>query len=83
VKALVELAIGIWGSGSWADVSTPGALHEAVLLKLDISRAGRELGWTPKLDARTAIQWTLEWYRRQREQQAALTFQQINTYLSL
>jgi CDP-glucose 4,6-dehydratase len=83
VKGLVELAIEIWGSGSWADVSTPGALHEAGLLKLDISRAGRELGWTPKLDARTAIQWTLDWYRRPPEQKAALTFQQINTYLSL
>jgi len=83
VKGLVELAIDIWGSGSWTDISAPGALHEAGLLKLDISRAGRELGWTPKLDARTAIQWTLEWYRQSPEQQAAFTFQQINTYLSL
>lgn len=80
---LVETAIAAWGSGSWKDVSLPGSLHEAGLLKLDISRAGRELQWVPKLDARTAIQWTLDWYRQPVEKQASFTFEQINTYLSL
>jgi CDP-glucose 4,6-dehydratase len=83
VRDLVETAIAVWGSGSWSDISEAGGVHEAGLLKLDISRAGRELGWTPKLGARSAIQWTLEWYRQLPEQQAAFTFQQINTYLSL
>jgi CDP-glucose 4,6-dehydratase len=83
VKDLVETAIAVWGRGAWTDQSSPGALHEAGLLKLDISRAARELGWVPKLDARTAIQWTLDWYRQPRGEQADFTFRQINTYLSL
>jgi CDP-glucose 4,6-dehydratase len=83
VKDLVETAIAVWGKGAWTDQSSSGAPHEAGLLKLDISRAARELGWIPKLDATTAIQWTLDWYRQPRSEQADYTFRQINTYLSL
>jgi CDP-glucose 4,6-dehydratase len=83
VQELVETAITLWGCGAWKDISLAESPHEAGLLILDISRAGRELGWIPKLDARTAIQWTLEWYRQPRDQQENFTFQQINTYLSL
>jgi CDP-glucose 4,6-dehydratase len=83
VKDLVETAIASWGSGNWKDSSSPASVHEAGLLKLDISRAVNELGWTPKLDARQAIQWTLEWYRQPVTEQASFTFQQINTYFSL
>lgn len=83
VKELVETAIAVWGSGSWKDGATPDMPHEAGLLKLDISRAMNELDWRPKLDARQAIRWTLEWYRQSPENQAAYTFQQIKAYLSL
>jgi CDP-glucose 4,6-dehydratase len=82
VKDLVEAAIAAWGSGSWKDVSLPSALHEAGLLRLDITRAGLELGWIPRLDAGTAIRWTLDWYRQPVEKQASFTFEQINTFLS-
>jgi CDP-glucose 4,6-dehydratase len=83
VKDLVETAVAIWGTGAWTDRSSPEAPHEAGLLKLDISRAARELGWMPKLDARAAIQWTLDWYRQPPGERADFTFHQINTYLSL
>jgi CDP-glucose 4,6-dehydratase len=83
VKDLVETAVTIWGAGAWTDISSPGAPHEAGLLKLDISRAARELSWIPKLDARAAVQWTLDWYRQPPGGRADFTFQQINTYLSL
>ncbi|HVS97172.1 MAG TPA: CDP-glucose 4,6-dehydratase [Puia sp.] len=83
VSQLVTTAIAAWGSGQWKDVSTPGALHEAGLLKLDISRAVKELGWQPKLDARQAIEWTIDWYKRPEGEQAAYTFRQIKSYLAL
>jgi len=83
VRELVQTAIGVWGSGSWEDKSSPGTPHEAGLLKLDISRAVKELGWMPKLDASTAIRWTLEWYRQAPDNQAAFTFQQIKAYFSI
>lgn len=83
VRDLVSTAIAAWGSGDWKDVSSPGALHEAGLLKLDIRRAMEELGWRPRLDAEKAIQWTIEWYRRPAAEQAAFTFQQIKSYLAI
>ncbi len=83
VSQLVTTAIAAWGSGQWKDLSIPGAPHEAGLLKLDITRAQKELGWQPRLDAGEAIQWTIEWYKRPTEEQAAFTFRQIKSYLAL
>jgi CDP-glucose 4,6-dehydratase len=83
VKELVEKAIESWGSGSWLDVSDPGSLHEAGLLKLDISRARTELEWQPKWNATQAIQQTIDWYKKDILQQADYTFQQIKAYFAL
>lgn len=82
VQQLIELFIACWGEGSWVNVSDPGNPHEAGLLKLDISKAGRELGWTPKLSAKDAIRWTAEWYKEPEEKIAACTFRQIREYFS-
>lgn len=82
VKELVETAIASWGSGTWADRSDPGQVHEAGLLKLDISRAGKELNWQPKLNAREAIGKTVQWYKQPVSGQADFTFQQIKEYFS-
>ncbi|MEO5945857.1 MAG: CDP-glucose 4,6-dehydratase, partial [Chitinophagaceae bacterium] len=58
VKQLVEKAIACWGSGSWVNHSDPNQPHEAGLLKLDISKAKKELNWIPKLTGTQAIEWT-------------------------
>jgi CDP-glucose 4,6-dehydratase len=81
VKELVEKAIAVWGNGQWKDASKPGQLHEATLLKLDISQAKKELEWTPKLNATQAIEWTINWYKQPAAQRQAYTFQQINEYM--
>ena len=39
------------------------APHEAGLLKLDISRARRDLDWKPVYNAPTAMQKTIQWYK--------------------
>ena len=83
VKELVELAIQIWGSGKWNDISDHAQPHEASLLKLDISKAIRELNWKPKLNASQAIEWTINWYKQPLNNQTEFTFQQINQYLAL
>ncbi|RYG53267.1 MAG: CDP-glucose 4,6-dehydratase [Chitinophagaceae bacterium] len=81
VKELVELAIQTWGSGRM-EISTNGAsLHEANLLKLDISKAKEELGWEPVLNAIEAIQWSMDWYKTPTPEQADITFKQIDNYL--
>lgn len=83
VQQLVELFIDCWGEGSWTDASSPGAPHEAGLLKLDITKARRELGWVPRLSAGEAIRWTAEWYKEPEEGVTACTFRQISEYFSI
>jgi CDP-glucose 4,6-dehydratase len=83
VKELVQLAIDGWGSGSWTDMSDKTQPHEAGLLKLDISRAKDELNWVPKLSSKEGIGWTIDWYKKSRQELADFTFQQINNYYSL
>lgn len=63
VKNLVEIALTIWKSGEYHTPQYSSALHEAKLLKLDISKTINELGWQPKMNASKAIQWTIEFYK--------------------
>ena len=63
VGELVSLAVECWGSGQWRDVSGPGAPHEATLLRLDITRAERELGWRPRWNFDDAVHNTIGWYK--------------------
>lgn len=83
VKECVESAIEYWGSGKWKDNSDAKQPHEAGLLKLDISRAKKELSWKPKLTTKQAIKWTIDWYKQEPSNQLEYTYQQIKEYLSL
>jgi len=83
VKELVEIAIRSWGSGKWNDISNKDEPHEAGILKLDITRAKKELNWHPKLNAFKSIDWAVNWYKQPQENMAAYTFHQIKDYLSL
>jgi len=82
VKELVELAIKTWQGGDWKDTGDKNHVHEANLLKLDISKAKTKLNWQPKLNAANAIEWTINWYK-QSDKIADFTFQQINDYMRL
>jgi CDP-glucose 4,6-dehydratase len=82
VKELVDIATRLWGSGEWKDISDPGQVHEAGLLKLDITLAMKELGWKPKLNAPLAIAWTIEWYKQPVARQADFSFKQIKDYFA-
>jgi len=63
VRELVEGFIAAWGSGSWTDVSQPGQLHEARILRLSIEKAQTELGWSPRWNFATTVARTSAWYR--------------------
>jgi CDP-glucose 4,6-dehydratase len=80
VGELVKKAISVWGTGEWKDISDPNQPHEAGLLKLDISRALKELDWKPKLNASSAIAWTVNWYKQADNKKADYTFKQIKDY---
>ncbi len=77
---LVKEAIEVWGSGTW-EIIKQDSLHEAGILKLDISLAKNELKWKPRFSSKQAIQQTLEWYRA--ENPTELTYNQIENYLNL
>jgi CDP-glucose 4,6-dehydratase len=63
VGSLVELFLEAWGGGSWQDLSQPGALHEAGMLRLAIDKAIWELGWRPRWSVREAVTRTAQWYQ--------------------
>lgn len=62
VEELTNIFIQQFGRGTYNVLQQEGALHEAKLLLLDSSKAKQTIGWQPKLDARTAIRWTADWY---------------------
>ena len=62
VEEMLQLAIDSWGKGEYVVEQTEGQLHEAGLLKLDISKAIVELKWQPKMNARQAVSMTMDWY---------------------
>ncbi len=82
VWEIASLVRDNYGRGELKDVSDPGALHEAKLLALDISKARFRLGWTPRWDIRTTIAKTVEWYARYRtENVLQLCQEQIKSYV--
>jgi len=82
VQELVNLALKLWGNGTFELAGNADKVHEASLLQLDIDQAIRELDWKPRLTASEAIRWTMEWYRKETTAQADFTFEQIDNYLS-
>jgi len=64
VGSLVDQIVKAWGQGSWQDHSNPDAPHEANILKLDITKAKSQLGWSPKWDITKAITETITWYQQ-------------------
>lgn len=62
VEDLTKIFLERFGGGSYENLSVENAVHEAKLLLLDSNKAKNMLGWTPQLDARTAIEWTADWY---------------------
>jgi CDP-glucose 4,6-dehydratase len=74
VGQVAELVVSGWESGRWEhrpaadDAGGRDRLHEAVFLKLDITKATTLLGWAPVFTPREAIAETVAWYReRDRE----------------
>ena len=67
----------------WRHVGGP-QVHEANVLKLDSSRAGRELRWAPRWGLPQALEKTVEWHLawRRGEDMRALCLAQINAHQS-
>ncbi|MDH4393010.1 MAG: CDP-glucose 4,6-dehydratase [Aquabacterium sp.] len=64
VGDVVTLASSAYGGGGWIDQHDPNAPHEADWLALDVSLAHSGLGVVPRWPLATAVQHTMQWYRR-------------------
>jgi CDP-glucose 4,6-dehydratase len=63
VEEMVVKSINCWASGAYnveVNINNP---HEAGLLKLDITKAITELNWKPVLNAQSAVELTIIWYK--------------------
>jgi CDP-glucose 4,6-dehydratase len=63
VISIANKALEIWGEGEIEIQESLKNVHEAKLLKLDISKAKYELNWEPIMDSNSAILKTIEWYK--------------------
>ncbi len=86
VSWIAERMAGFWGDGaSWVLDEEDGP-HEAGYLRLDASRARRDLGWVPRLRLETALEWLVEWYRASQsspDSSHELTLSQIARYRTM
>ncbi|MGB5757452.1 MAG: CDP-glucose 4,6-dehydratase [Acidimicrobiales bacterium] len=84
VSWIVDRMAERWGADATWRVERDGP-HEATMLKLDCSKARNRLGWRPRLDLDTTIDWLIDWYRGHLDgmDMAKLTMDQIDAYASL
>lgn len=84
VLNMVDLAIQAWGTGKYEIEQQTNTLHEAGLLKLDISKVATEMNWIPKMNANQAVKFTIDWYREFNTNRAdidSFTTDQIKKFL--
>jgi CDP-glucose 4,6-dehydratase len=63
VETVISTLVFLWGAPArWVGDSGLHP-HEAHFLKLDSSKSRNLLHWKPCLDLRTALAWTVEWYK--------------------
>lgn len=66
---------------AWQHLETP-QVHEATMLRLDSSRAGKELGWAPRWTLPQALDATVAWHQawRQGQDMREMCLRQIADY---
>ena len=80
---LATLFCKYWGDGAkWKNISEENAPHEANFLKLDCSKAKKNLGWFPKWDIHNAVRKIIEWEKAVKKgvSEAKITDKQIMEY---
>jgi CDP-glucose 4,6-dehydratase len=85
VERIADHLASAWGpEAGWIRDADPG-VHEAGLLRLDSSKARKELEWRPQLSTETGLNWTVQWYGswQARRNMYAETLTQIECYEGL
>ena len=63
VEEIMNRVSELWGENADWKRSIVDHPHEATLLKLNIAKAKKKLGWAPKWDLDTALEKTVSWYK--------------------
>lgn len=64
VEELVDIVIDEWGEGEWKAEPSKEPRKESRCLRLDSSKATRDLGWRTIWDVRPAVRRSVDWYRQ-------------------
>ena len=90
VSWIVDYLTHAWGENARWELDAGPHPHEDTYLKLDCSKASSRLGWRPKLDLGTTLDWIVEWYRdyqhnadSQSDGMRSLTEEQITRFEAL
>ena len=72
VSYLVRYLAKAWGEGASWHLSASPEPHEANFLKVDSSKSRARLNWKRRMSLDQALDWTVEWYRRQRAERSPI-----------
>ncbi|GHT01954.1 CDP-glucose 4,6-dehydratase [Synergistales bacterium] len=83
VGNIVQHLCDLWGDGVKYEICDSSDFHESSLLRLDASRAIRQLDWMPRLDFKETLSTTVEWYKRafNGENPASISNEHIKKYM--
>ncbi len=85
VEEVVKEVLSLWGEGKYR-FNKESVLHEASLLKLDISKARSALRWRPVYGVKEAMEKTIFWYKKHYEEGSndiyEYTANQIKDYIN-
>ncbi|WAH37694.1 CDP-glucose 4,6-dehydratase [Alicyclobacillus dauci] len=82
VREMTHSILELWGTGAGLSYNKAKQPHEANMLRLDSSKARLRLGWRPKLNLITTLEWTVDAYKRHYDGQdiSAVVMEQIQAY---
>ena len=83
VQEVISTLCQQWGPDAKWQQDSSSQPHEAGLLKLDCSKASKQLRWEPKWNLETAIEKIIQWHKADlaKENMQALTLKQIDQYI--
>tara|TARA_B110001454_G_scaffold219057_1_gene249620 strand:+ start:59541 stop:60605 length:1065 start_codon:yes stop_codon:yes gene_type:complete len=85
VEVIADTVCNLWGKPHFWTNTSVANVHEAKLLKLDISKVRNQLKWAPKWDISTTLKNTVDWYKQFYDKQnvKSLTSLQIANYFGI
>lgn len=83
VKEIVKYIIKFWGTGAFT--IKKNKLYEQVNLQLNISKAKKQLNWTPSYNIKKSVKFTVDWYKevlKNKKSCIQTTLNQIKKYMN-